>query len=300
MPEVPDTPRGVRAFFRRRLLVGGRIAEPGCGRCGYPVRGLAGTVCPECGADRRVVGVMDPNRTPRALGTLGLLASWAAVLLFLAWVGNDALLPLTPRRLSNQRDYALWPASREYEYLQVRRIGYGWGWNTRPWIPRSPEGGSIKLTRGIPGPYYEMKADFSLAPPTLSYVITFDTMRGTAKTPVASQMVTLDQQGMLSWMEHLDIDVTRPEVRAEAAELLALLTAPDFAPAHHERLQHFIVEGVAGGPKIVAKRHGQRALNTAWLLVGTAGAAWILWSRRPGRVPHGTKVAEVEEVARAE
>ncbi len=33
-----------------------------CGRCGYDVRGLPTPVCPECGADLRVVGTVDPSR----------------------------------------------------------------------------------------------------------------------------------------------------------------------------------------------------------------------------------------------
>ena len=33
-----------------------------CGRCGYDVRGLPTPTCPECGADLRVVGTVDPSR----------------------------------------------------------------------------------------------------------------------------------------------------------------------------------------------------------------------------------------------
>ena len=264
------------------------------------MRGLQGTICPECGADQAVVGVVRPYRVPRGLGTLGLLAAWAAILLPLAWVGNDALLALTPRELSNHRDYALWPASGRYGPLEVRRIGYGWGWKTDAWIPRSPDRGWIKLTHGAPGPYFLMEADFSMAPPSLSYAITFSMMNGTEPTPVASETVTLDEQGVLSWMERLDIDVSSPDVRAEADELLALLTAPDFDPAHHEGLRRFTLAAVEGGPKIAGKRHGQRVLNTAWLLVGSAGAAWIVWARRQKRGSRGLAGEAAGEVDRAD
>lgn len=35
---------------------------PFCGKCGYPARGIESLNCPECGADLREVGIVDPNR----------------------------------------------------------------------------------------------------------------------------------------------------------------------------------------------------------------------------------------------
>jgi len=50
------------AFVGALVASRGRKApqEPVCGACRYPVRGLPGWVCPECGGDFREVGIATP------------------------------------------------------------------------------------------------------------------------------------------------------------------------------------------------------------------------------------------------
>ena len=38
-----------------------RVTDPSCGQCRYIVRGLEGNICPECGSDLRVVGILQPG-----------------------------------------------------------------------------------------------------------------------------------------------------------------------------------------------------------------------------------------------
>jgi hypothetical protein len=286
MPEPSRTrlPPAPPASLRRRLLVGRRVTEPGCGRCGYPVRGLTGTTCPECGADQRVVGVVRPYRTPPILGTLALLGAWVALLWALASVGNDALLTFTPRQLSAHRDYALKPNSGLYGPLDVRRIGYGWGWKTDAWVPDKPDRGWVKMGPEELGGRYITDVMFYLGQGTLSFAVTRYEDNGARQTPLPSRVVALDEAGVLAWLATLEVDVSRPDVRAEAAELVTLLRAPDFATPHHEGLRQFVVTSFTGGPEIYPKEHGQALLSTAWVLVGLAGALLILWLRlRPKR-----------------
>lgn len=48
-------------LFRHR-----RVTRPECGACRYPVEGLTGWRCPECGSDLRSVGIAAPGMfTPR-------------------------------------------------------------------------------------------------------------------------------------------------------------------------------------------------------------------------------------------
>lgn len=48
-----------------------RASIPGCGKCGYPVKGLAAWICPECGADIQVVGTQQPRlRKSRLSGAI--------------------------------------------------------------------------------------------------------------------------------------------------------------------------------------------------------------------------------------
>lgn len=51
---------------------------PACGACGYPVRGLTTTICPECGADRNIVG--QAMIRPRAKPVEGILLALGALL----------------------------------------------------------------------------------------------------------------------------------------------------------------------------------------------------------------------------
>lgn len=62
-------------------------SEPQCGRCGYNVTGLPGTVCPECGSDLAVVGITHPGQWVPA-------SRWVRALGWTAFVALAVLLPL--------------------------------------------------------------------------------------------------------------------------------------------------------------------------------------------------------------
>lgn len=62
-------------------------ADSQCGRCGYCVRGLDGPVCPECGADLRVVGVTTPAARRRRR-----LRPWAWAILWTLALPGPAIV----------------------------------------------------------------------------------------------------------------------------------------------------------------------------------------------------------------
>jgi hypothetical protein len=69
--------RLLRPFAGRR----GSDPTPGvCGHCGYSLRGLPSTVCPECGSDTAVVGVRRPSHN-RGSGRWILCALWIVLVL---------------------------------------------------------------------------------------------------------------------------------------------------------------------------------------------------------------------------
>lgn len=59
---------------------GGNFVHGVCGQCGYSLRGLPTTICPECGSDTAVVGTRRPSRNPGAARWIAC-ALWIALLL---------------------------------------------------------------------------------------------------------------------------------------------------------------------------------------------------------------------------
>jgi hypothetical protein len=60
---------------------------PSCGHCGYCIVGLERPLCPECGSDLRVVGILSPDNysTKRAYGFLLLGMGWTTVVVFIGY-----------------------------------------------------------------------------------------------------------------------------------------------------------------------------------------------------------------------
>jgi hypothetical protein len=87
--------------------------DPLCGNCRYCVRGLEGTICPECGGDLREVGVLTPgSAAPMGRGKRLLIWTLATPLLALLLFGmlSPLLIPqwikTTQRRvIFSQSDY---------------------------------------------------------------------------------------------------------------------------------------------------------------------------------------------------
>jgi hypothetical protein len=84
-------------------------AEPHCGRCDYPVRGLPTFACPECGNDLRKVGIVAPGVRPRAtkgqrignwtiLFVIAVIPLWMLADNLLRW--RDTTISTTLRSLS--------------------------------------------------------------------------------------------------------------------------------------------------------------------------------------------------------
>jgi membrane-associated phospholipid phosphatase len=69
------------ALARARGRTPSDFIEGVCGRCGYSLQGLPGTICPECGADTSIVGT---RRSLRRLGGAWIACTlWIVLLLML-------------------------------------------------------------------------------------------------------------------------------------------------------------------------------------------------------------------------
>ncbi|MDP9173740.1 MAG: hypothetical protein M3O30_07725 [Planctomycetota bacterium] len=81
------------------------LAEPTCGQCGYCVRGIAGLICPECGADLREVGIVPPGgRAPNPANRLAILWTIALPLpaMLITWILLMTVLPYSQTLKTNR------------------------------------------------------------------------------------------------------------------------------------------------------------------------------------------------------
>jgi|GEM_PF-2193705 len=84
-----------------------------CGKCAYPVRGLSTPICPECGADRRVVGIREAsvwNRisaNKRRRITAVVWSGWLLALTYFAWTPYQGYLQPGKRFIFDDADCEL-------------------------------------------------------------------------------------------------------------------------------------------------------------------------------------------------
>lgn len=244
------------------------------------MRELAGSVCPECGGDRGVVGVIEPLPAVMSARWLAVLAWWFAVAA-LAWLANPLVRELMPHQLSYHEDYQLTPRSGLYGPFVARRIGHGEGWKgAGPW-PEAPRRAGVSgnaaaafNNRFITVMDVDPRRGFG------SYGITRYEGGSAKQTPLGPRSGAFDAAFVLGWLQQMEIDTARADVRAEAEELAGLLVAPKFEPVVYEGLKHFAVTVTpvkSAGPPVA---WAATAAMVLWAGVAAVGTALILWRWR--------------------
>jgi hypothetical protein len=109
-------------IVRRR----GGVSDDSCGRCGYLVVGLTGSICPECGGDLFQVGVRRPGDVkPMSRFLRGLIFT----LLYIATIPIvfPLIAPMLPRWYSGASSLEMSsPISQNYYSLTAIASGAGW------------------------------------------------------------------------------------------------------------------------------------------------------------------------------
>ena len=250
-------------------------SDLGCGRCGYPIHGLASPICPECGADRNVVGVRRPRGQRSRLARRALAGlAWTigfALVIAIFW---QRLLPLMPRQLSNHRDYVLTPRSDARLAIDVRRIGYGWGWPGwqgptimpgQGWLKLEPRQNEFGLVSDQPIGEFDFRIPFGDA----GYGVT----RFENGQPVFSPAWSgrFDEAAISRFLGLLDA----PLEPAAATELLALMRAPTFDPRQVDAMQHFTAK-TSGGVQASPAYRSAGPLRFAAAVVWAIGLAILM------------------------
>jgi hypothetical protein len=110
------------------LVVRGRrtVTDACCGRCGYLVAGLPGSVCPECGSDLFAVGIRMPSERPampRPLRAVLFTLVFAAIV----WLILPIIMPILPSWYSGASQVEMaYPRSQNYHSVSALASGEGW------------------------------------------------------------------------------------------------------------------------------------------------------------------------------
>lgn len=267
-------------IWRRQAWGRGRAAEPSCGKCGYPVRGLTSLNCPECGSDLREVGIVTP-RTAREAGPLVWAVVWTVVLPWPA-IGLSALLAATalPRGVeTNMRRVIFVQAPYLNAIIQANMTGrgvrYGQHGPPRP-VPVT------QLT-------LELQTQRTVGP------LTVDLASGTSRyTDAAGQAVTrpgpFDPGAVLAWLGSAGFDTTDPKIQARAADVHA---AAQEIPQAQNKVSYLGKEPdgsqvVTAHPSFITTMPRPNPWTMLgvlglWVVVWLAGIVWIV-RRNPTRL----------------
>ena len=269
------------------------MPELRCGKCGYNVRGLPSSTCPECGSDLDVVGrvPVDGQRGKtirRAILFAVLLAIGTGGLLFLA---HYSLIPLQV-----DRSATVWLfGPRSGAFVDIRMDFHSIAWRL-PWWPvedASWQTWRIKLQR-LDGSSETIVADLGDR--------SFQAPRSDGRAPGPEHPTT--PETLSDWLSRNNLDVTADAdvIRAEGetvAEVLedATVCGPLFQWSRVSRAAqagtNFSWSKWASGPKILNlipgssfpyasfwRRGSARWLDASkWLMVGLGTLIWIggLW-----------------------
>jgi len=228
-------------------------ALPACGRCGYAVKGLTALSCPECGGDLREVGITTP-RSRQKLTPLVFVMLWTLLLpipvLAISWVVAATIGP-TETRLT--QSFHLLHA-QSFSQPNVPGIDAHFEMQVLHWngsrLSRSNSmsagmgpGGTFRTTLSVPVAKGRSNLTLSLlqnpqpsasagqAGATSSGNLQLNLTRDTGHYEHAGSTITVSvpptEQELVDWFKANAVQAPDAELRADAAELAALVQAID-------------------------------------------------------------------------
>ena len=243
-----------------------RIREPSCGRCGYPVQGLAGLTCPECGADFRLAGIATP--TMRLMRPAVFIVLWTLLLPIPAAVLTESAREVGPKVQTGTCAFTLRPISGSAPAVRVTQRMHRSDWGR----PAGQSGASItttvtrtggtlttimpnRLLDGVDGVEFLLEELSGATPTGRSHRVR---LNGDGSAPV-------DVEALALWMLSLTGSTDRESVHDDAVELAGLLGsfAASGAPVTLARL------ALDGGVATTMSHHD------AWWSLAALAAIWL-------------------------
>lgn len=188
-------------FIRRRR----RVTAPCCRACGYDVRGLPSSICPECGSDLESVGILRPGQS-RPMTPAQRCLLWTVLMLLAAPAGIDVAMTFGPQGRYETLGGELVPASGAYSKVFICCDGSG---------------------IADPVPVDQIKC--MIYPPNKIIVIleidarTLGFTYPDMKWRPVRRTSGFDREAILAAMRTGAVDTTRADVQREAAELTQII-----------------------------------------------------------------------------
>lgn len=261
--------------------------SPICSKCGYPTRGISELICPECGADLRIVGtVMSGKRGRMVKGCLmpilfTILVAVFSLALYM-YLGRNVLTVYNDHNITLQFQ----PESKQYDEIKLwmdatstTRAGQG---NSQGSINSLTDNSTTPSTTSLSlfnsGTQFDVDSmTLAFSPDPSSPTAIYDW--GFNIDPVTHQADWIDAktkvniktpgpftaQDILARLANLDVDTTNPDVISEANEL------------------HKLIDGMLNGKTqftlrgLYARSYGSGYISRpgpTWVLI----TYWIVWS----------------------
>jgi hypothetical protein len=246
----------------------------GCGKCGYPAKGLSTFQCPECGSDLRVVGIIPPGMNRRGR-RFGLVVFWTIFLLVVAVVAtdwlNDNILPAGGRSYIKQS----LEQPKSNEYLSGLFEQWWIEYDKPSYMGKPTADVKVVMIDLFPrsGPMTHIRVDFRANKDQV--------IDGTSAITPYHQ--PLDGQGILAWMASVGIDTARTEAKTESQTIMQHVQAASMGALD--------TLGYAGFSGMSASHRSRSPICTwfdgllfvFWLAVWIIGVRWIV--RRQSDIP---------------
>ncbi|HEY3244049.1 MAG TPA: hypothetical protein VGM03_11940 [Phycisphaerae bacterium] len=249
---------------------------PACGRCGYPVFGLTGPTCPECGVDLLRAGILTSEYARR------LRRSWRAVLWTLllpipALVISTASGRLVQIHTNVSKLQLNSPKSEAYSSIEITETARGRRKTQRLKQIQVSIMLGTRLFGVIPFGSGKPIGDLQIDPKGRSYRYTDPAGQ------IVERSTPIDAAALGDWMQTMGVRTDRALLQPEAEEVISLLRQDIASGIARTQLGGYTAFGGASGS------WGGRfsRVETPIWFIATAAAFWLLiWLLGLRRILH--------------
>lgn len=278
------------------------LPQLGCGRCGYPARGISTLVCPECGADLTKVGIVRGGKRRRLIA----LVVVPVVFTIIVFVLSVAIFDIAQGLLPQHRDWSLSVQGRPHsgEFDEVRfglkakavvpyrnSSPFGVGGNTG-YNGNKPVGNLTVTKAATAASVYDawiIIAPKSSSPTAVNdWMFNIDPNSGRANWTDAKTNTRqtssgkLTDQDLLAMLKSLDADTTNPDLLIEAQQIAAMADALINAVNSPSTTTNVSVNNISfwaygsGGSVTPGPPWFQPSYIAAWVVIWLTGLVWMI------------------------